>query len=83
MSQDEFTKLFTYMEQRFDALEAKIDDKADKKQVDSLIGLVDTITKSQETDQQERLIANHQLGRHEDWIERAADTINVSYDPAA
>jgi tryptophan synthase alpha subunit len=48
MSQDEFTKLFTYMEQRFDALEAKIDDKADKKQVDSLIGLVDTIAKNQE-----------------------------------
>ena len=60
--------------QRMDSMESRLS---------SLEGGVDQVLKNQETDQQERLAANHQLDRHEEWIGRAADTIKVLYDSAA
>jgi hypothetical protein len=45
------------MEKRFDDVEAKLDCKANKKQVDLVLGTLDTMLKNQETDEQERLIA--------------------------
>ena len=62
------------MDARFDALDAKID---------KIYNALDSFLKEQETDQQERLLANHQLDRHEDWISRAAPKLNIHYDAAS
>ena len=41
MQDDRFDKLFSYMEKRFDAIETKLDAKADKADVDHLINTMD------------------------------------------
>ncbi|WP_152991211.1 hypothetical protein [Frankia sp. R43] len=38
MNDDQFTRLFKYMNERFDTLEAKLDAKDDRDQLDSLAG---------------------------------------------
>lgn len=40
MARDEFTKLFTYMQREFALINEKLDQKAEKKQVDKLLGAV-------------------------------------------
>lgn len=40
MAQDEFTKLFTYMQKGFSVINAKLDQKAEKKQVEKLLGAI-------------------------------------------
>lgn len=81
MSDDRFTKLFKYMQEEFAAIRAEQTKMHGT--VQQVYNTVDQVLKNQETDQQERLATNHQLDRHEAWIEQAADTIDVSYDPAA
>lgn len=76
---DQFSKLYQHVEQRADDLNQRIDRVEGR--LSSLEGGIDQVLKNQETDQQERLVANHQLDRHEAWIGRAADAIDVSYDP--
>lgn len=80
MSQDEFTRLFNYMVQRFDELEARFDS------VDQQLGDVrahfDALHGKADTDDTERLVMAHQLNRHQDWIEAAGKQIGVRYDPA-
>ena len=45
MKNDEFDKLFKYMEKRFDALEKKIDNCADKDSLNALYNSVDHMSK--------------------------------------
>jgi hypothetical protein len=70
MSQDEFTKLFKYMQR----LEAKFDEtKAElKADVNRVYDLVDEDLKRQETSEQERLAMSSQLDRHQGWITQLA-----------
>jgi hypothetical protein len=77
----QFAKPYQHVEHRSDEHGQRMD--RIESRMSSLEGGIDRVLKNQETDHQERLAANHQLDRHEDWIERAADVINVSYDPAA
>jgi len=43
MSEDQFTKLFKYMQVRFDNLNTKLETKADKTQTDKIYKIVDGI----------------------------------------
>jgi hypothetical protein len=63
MSQDEFTKLFKYMEKRFDSIDKTLEDKANKQDVKKLLDAVDSFAKRQEIDEDERLVMAHQLER--------------------
>lgn len=65
MSQDEFTKLLTYMQQRFDeqSIETKAGFKHGNDRFDSVFGLLDAVAKSQEISEEERLVVGHQLER--------------------
>jgi len=44
MSVDEFTKLFRYMTKRFDVIEKKLDEKADKTDMQRALGLLDSMS---------------------------------------
>jgi len=70
-------KLYKHTEVRFDRIEKKLDEKADKADVDRLIGLMDSMIKKQEIDEHERLAMNHQLDRHERWHHQAAKKFGV------
>jgi len=54
MQDDQFTKLFKYMTERFDTLEAKVDEKSDRTQVQQLQSAVDGIAKGVDVQQVEQ-----------------------------
>ena len=61
------------MSQRFDTVEAKLDDKADHAQVEHLQAAVDRLAAGLETDETERSAMAQQLDRHERWITQLAE----------
>ena len=79
MSEDQFIKLFAYMERRFNELDRKIDGKADKIVVDRIWSSVDGIAKELETDRQERTFMLHQLARHEKWFAQLAQYLHLTF----
>ncbi|MEU5428223.1 hypothetical protein AB0H73_21860 [Streptomyces olivoreticuli] len=68
-----FSKLFIYMEKRFDEFKTK----ADKADIDRLYGLVDQSIKAQEINEHERIALSSQVDRHEDWIQQIAGKLNL------
>ncbi len=54
MSADEFTKLFKYMEERFDRIDERFEDTNGR--IDQILNAVDALAKRQEIDEEERLV---------------------------
>ncbi len=77
MNADEFTKLFRYMEERFDRIDKALENKAEKLDVERILGALDALAKRQEIDEEERLVMGHQLERHDRWVHQLADKIGV------
>lgn len=61
MAQDEFTKLFTHMNERFDAIESKLDEKAEKKQAEQLLAAVADLAADIKTYHEELLALGHKV----------------------
>lgn len=78
MSQDEFTRLFRYMEERFDRIDQALEGGADKKDVERILDALDAYAKRQEIDEDERLVMAHQLERLDKWVHELADKIGVT-----
>jgi hypothetical protein len=76
MSEDQFTKLFTYMQDQFKELRSEMEGM--HTDVQHVYEVVDSVLKNQETDQQERLVVSHQLDRHEGWIKQLAKKTETS-----
>jgi hypothetical protein len=74
MAEDEFTKLFNYMEKRFNNIEAKLEGKADGNR---LYSSLNAIMKRLDTDIVERGAMNNQLNRHERWIQHLAAKVGT------
>lgn len=79
MSTDEFTKLFNYMTERFDKIDNILETKANSADVQTALGLLDTLAKRQEISDDERLVMGHQLTRLHEWVEEAAKRINLKF----
>ena len=79
MSNDEFTKLFNYMSERFDRIDKTLEIKADASDLQRALGLLDALAKRQEISDDERLVMNHQLTRIHDWVEEAAKRIDLKF----
>jgi hypothetical protein len=77
MSADEFTRLFTYMEERFNRIDKALEQKAEKRDVERILDLLDTFAKRQEIDEDERLVMRHQLERLDQWVHQLAEKIGV------
>jgi hypothetical protein len=78
MSQDEFTRLFKYMEERFDRIDKALEDKANKRDVERLLDAVDAFAKRQELNDDERIVMAHQLERLDKWVHELATKMGVS-----
>lgn len=85
MQDDQFTKLFQYMTERFDALESKVDAKAEKNQVEQLRNVIDGAAADISDVKDEFVIHNHQIDRrlnqNEAWITQLADHQQVKLEP--
>ena len=75
MSTDEFTRLFKYMEERFDRVDKRFDETNNR--IDRIISSLDALAKRQEIDEEERLVKGHQLERLDRWVHQLADKIGV------
>ncbi len=76
MSDDQFDKLFKYMERRFDAVDRRFE--AVDKRFDSVIGLLDTFIKQTETYHHEMLALGHKVDRHEKWHHQTAKAVGLN-----
>jgi site-specific recombinase len=76
MSADEFTKLFKYMEERFDQIDKKFE--ASDMRFDQVMGAIDALSKRQEINDEERLVMGHQLTRLDTWVHQLANKIGVT-----
>ncbi len=77
MSNDEFTKLFNYMTERFDRIDKTLEQKAEKVEIKRILGAVDALAKRQEINEEERLVMGHQLDQLNQWVHQLAAKIGV------
>lgn len=75
MSNDEFTKLFKYMSERFDRIDSNLEAKADSSDMQKVLRLLDTMAKRLEISDDERLVVGHQLDRLNRWTQELAEKI--------
>lgn len=80
MSEDQFTKLFNYMRERFDDVDVKFDGVY--KRLDEINNQLDALAVKADIDDTERLVMARQLDRHLDWIEKAGKKIGLQYKHA-
>jgi len=82
MSQDEFTKLFAYMQKEFDKVNKRLEETATKKQVEALTNTVDGLAGLVRDYQQEMLMLTHKVDRMERWILQLAEKtgVKLSYE---
>lgn len=77
MSEDEFTKLYKYMQKEFKVVNARLEQTATKKELDRLTNAVDSFAKQTETYMQEMLALAHKVDRLEQWILKIAEATGV------
>jgi len=75
MSNDEFTKLFQYVQRIESKLDQQVDTTANKDDVRKILGRFDSIEKQLEISEDERLVMGHQLDRINGWVQELADKI--------
>lgn len=75
MSEDEFTKLFKYMSERFDKVDKTLESKSSAADMQRVLGLLDSLAKRQEISDDERLVMGHQLDRLDRWTHEPAKKI--------
>ena len=68
MSDDEFTKLYKYFNNRLDTIEEKLEDKASKGDFDLLFQVVDSYSNRADTYMQEMLALGHKVRRIENKL---------------
>lgn len=78
MSEDEFTRLFKYMTERFDKIDKALEEKASNADMQKALGLLDEMAKRLEISDDERLVMGHQLERLNRWTHELAK--KIGYD---
>ncbi len=77
MSQDEFTKLFKYMQKEFKSLNSRLDNTSSKEDMNKLITTLDAYAKQSETYMQEMLAISNKVDRLERWINQIAEQTDI------
>lgn len=77
MSHDEFTRLFAYMTERFDKIDAALELKADKADVDVLYNRLDDVMAELDDIKTDQVAQRVQLDRHERWHQETADHVGL------
>ena len=75
MKNDEFTKLFKYMTERFDKIDKALEGKSSNDDMQTVLKLLDSLAKRQEISDDERLVMGHQLERLDRWTHELAKKI--------
>lgn len=77
MSDDEFTKLFKYMEKRFDDMDKRLDNVASEESVDRLRNTIDAFVKRLDTNEVEQAARDAQFERLLAWAREVSKQTGV------
>ena len=77
MAEDEFMKLFKYMQTEFKKVNDRLDNTATKDSVELLTQAVDAYAKKADDYFQEMVMLSHKVDRMERWIQEIADKTGV------
>lgn len=80
MSQDEYTKLFTYMEKRFNSVDDRFD--IQDKKIDELTGAIAELGGQLRDYHQEMIMLARKVDRMERWIHEIAKQTGVKLSEA-
>jgi len=72
MSEDQFTKLFKYMEKRFDDIDKRLGETATKTDISEIYDKLDGMAGKQDDDEVERAALQLKVDRHDGWITQLA-----------
>lgn len=80
MSQDEFTKLFKYMQGEFKTINDRLEQTATRDELDRLTSAIDGYAKKVDDYTQEMLMLAHKVDRLEKWINQIAASTGVKLE---
>ena len=77
MSDDQFTKLFKYMEKRFDVLENELSGKASQESLDRLTNTIDAFVKRLDDNELEDAALKNQFNRLLEWARKVSEKTGI------
>lgn len=77
MSQDEFTKLFKYIQDEFKQVNEKLDEKASQASLDKLTNTIDGFVKRLDDSEIEQSARDLQFGRLLDWAREVSKKTGI------
>ena len=77
MNQDEFTKLFKYVQKRFDSMDQKLDDKSSQASLDRLTNTIDSFVKRLDDAEIEQVSRDAQFERLLDWARKVSKKTGI------
>lgn len=80
MKEDEFTKLFKYMQEEFKKINDQLENTVTKSELDKLTSSVDAYAKRVDDYTQEMLMLAHKVDRLEKWINQIAASTGVKLE---
>lgn len=72
-------RISTALIKGFDRIDKILETKANSADLQTALGLLDTLAKRQEISDDERLVMGHQLTRLHEWVEAAAERIDLKF----
>lgn len=76
----DFSELVEYLDEKFAKIDAKLDEKSDKKDVQNLMNSIDRLANSIETYHQEQLAIKAKMDIHEKWILQLAEKLGLKLE---
>ena len=77
MNDDQFTKLFKYMTERFDEIDKKLDTKASQDSLDKLISTLDGFVKRLDDSETEQSARDAQFDRLLEWAREVSKKTGI------
>jgi nitrate/nitrite-specific signal transduction histidine kinase len=77
MSEDQFTKLFKYMQNEFSVVNEKLDSKASQDSLDRLVNTVDGFVKRIDDYEIEQISRDRQFDRLLDWARKVSEKTGI------
>lgn len=77
MSEDQFTKMFKCMQEQFDLVNKKLDEKASQKSLDRLTNTIDSFVKRLDDAEIEQVSRDAQFQRLLDWAREVSKKTGI------
>ena len=77
MDKDEFTKLFKYIQKRFDLMDKKLDDKSSQLSLDRLTDTIDSFVKRLDDAEIKQVSRDAQFERLLDWARKVSKKTGI------